>query len=49
MKKKYVRLEFEIIHLERNDVISTSDQGVETPDVDPGNPFVGGYDKFGWT
>lgn len=46
--KKYVPLEIEIVSLSKNDVLTAS-EGVETPEIDPGNPFVGGYDKLGWT
>ena len=49
MKKKYVAAESEIVIVSENDVISTSEAGVETPDIDHTNPFIGGYDDNGWT
>ena len=49
MKKRYVSAEAEIVTVSENDVISTSEAGVETPEIDPGNPFIGTYDSNGWT
>lgn len=49
MKKQYFCPECEIVKLEENDVITTSDQESEAPGADFENPFGGGYDKNGWT
>ena len=49
MKKKYITSEAEIVVVPKSDVITTSEEGVETPEIDPGNPFIGSYDSNGWT
>ena len=49
MKKKYESIEFELIPIGLNDVISTSGQITPPEDDVDNNPFGGGYDHGGWT